>query len=364
MEAEVLQLARGKLLKLVVVGMVLAVAAAWLVVYLDGGAGRTVGAHRISEPSDLARTSGVDRGEIASALERGVRRAAMLNGSVEAAAMAASWAAPVVAASPVSGSERKMRMWSMSKVVTMVALLRSLGWGSERGDPPSPEVRQALDSAIVRSENCPQRRIVLELQRLNGNSVGGAREAVAATLKAAGAEGEMATQVAGPEASCLPFLEAQREIPDPLAPTVLLGTSTWRVGDAARFMDAVGSGIFGKAVADRVLSEMRIPKEPSTEISPSEYTAAPDWGAGRALAPVHPAYKAGWGGTQQGEFMVGQIAFINLPGWGQVGIAAVFHPDAQPAADDPGLTNGPAAIERVMKAIVQRPMPGDRLSPR
>lgn len=361
METKVLRAARGDLLKLVVAGVIIAVAVAWIVDYAGGGKLQTPGAHQVSG-SDGEPVSGFDRGEIAVALGRGVRRAATLGGSVEAAAMAASWPAPVVVGSPGSDSERASRMWSMSKVVTMVALLRSLGWGDEPGDSLSPEVRQALDAAIVRSENCPQRRIVLELQRLNGNSVEGAREAVAATLHAAGAEGEVATQVAGPEASCLPYLEAQREIPDPLAPTVLLGTSTWRVADAARFLDAVGSGVYGKAVADRVLSEMRIPKEPSTEISPGEYTAASDWGAGRALAPLHPAYKAGWGGTQQGEFMVGQMALVELRGRGQVAVAAVFHPDVQPAVDDPGLTAGPAAIEQVIGATAQRPVPSIRLS--
>jgi hypothetical protein len=351
------------LLKLVFTGLIFAVVVIWFVDYAGDGEMRAAGAHRVPGSSDSEQASGVDRGEIAFALGRGVRRAAALGGSVEAAAMAASWSAPVLAGSPGSGSKRRTRMWSMSKVVTMVALLRSLGWGDEPGDPLSPEIRQALDSAITRSENCPQRRVVLELQSLDGNGVEGAREAVAATLRAAGAEAEVATQVAGPESSCLPYLEAQREIPDPLAPTVLLGTSTWRVADAARFLDAVGSGVYGRAVADRVLSELRIPKEPSTEISPGEYTAAPDWGAGRALAPLHPAYKAGWGGTQQGEFMVGQIALVELPGRGQVAIATVFHPDAQPAVDDPGLTAGPAAIEQVMGEVAdRRSMPSVRPS--
>lgn len=29
---------------------------------------------------------------------------------------------------------------------------------------------------------------------------------------------------------------------------------------------------------------------------------------------MNPAYKSGWGGVQQGEFMVGQIVVVDRPG--------------------------------------------------
>ena len=287
---------------------------------------------------------------IVAALRQGVQKAALLGGSVEAGVMLNSWKQPLVDSSEPDGASRWMRMWSMSKVVTMVALLRAKGWGEDPGEPLSGEVEAALRRAITRSENCPQRRVVLALQEATGGT-GGAREAMAEVLQAAGAEGRISTEVAGPDSSCLEYLESQRQIAEPLAATVLLGTSTWRIGDAVRFMRALGSSAYGRAVSERVLSELRLPKERSTEILPSEYTAAVDWGAGRAFAGFDPAYKAGWGGTEQDAFLAGQMAVLELPGGGRVEVAVAFHPDRQPAEDDPGLTAAPQALARVMAAL-------------
>jgi hypothetical protein len=280
-----------------------------------------------------------------------VSKAAALGGSVEAAVTLGSWREPAVAASPRGEALRWMRMWSMSKVVTMVALLRSMGWGRKPGEPLSPEVKSALRAAITRSENCRQRRIVLELQLANGGTPQGASQAVAETLAKAGASARLSEEVEGPDPSCVEYLESQGEIADPLAPTVLLGTSMWRVGDAVRFINALGAGVYGAAIANRVIGLMSAPKAPSREVAPGELTAPLDWGAGRALAAFSPAYKAGWGGTQQSAFLAGQIALVGLPAGERAAIAVMFHPNAEPPVDDPGRTAAPRAVELVMESI-------------
>jgi hypothetical protein len=286
---------------------------------------------------------------LAAALRRGVERASRLGGSVEAAAMLDASPRPVVVTSEPRGASRYMRMWSMSKVATMVALLRELGWGQRPGKRPSPEVDRALRGALTRSENCRQRRVVLELQRRAGG-IGAARRALAAVFGRAGARPRIATEVEPPEPLCVPFLQSQTEVPDPLAPTLLFGTSTWRVSDAARLAHALAVGAYGRAISARVLGLMRAPKLPSRESLAGELTAPLDWGAGKAFAGLRPAFKAGWGGSLNGNFLAGQIAVVPI-GHDRLSIAVMFHPDAQPSRDDPGITNAPRAVQEVMEAV-------------
>jgi hypothetical protein len=287
---------------------------------------------------------------IEEALERGVREAAALGGTVEAAAMAGGWSEPVVVASPSAAVRRSMRMWSMSKVATMIALLGKLGWGDEPGEAISPELSEAFSGAITRSENCHQRRVVLELERANGGAAG-ARAALEEVFRESGASADIATQIEASESICLPYLEAQTEIPDPLAPALLLGTSKWRIGDAVALLHALATDRFGAAVSDRVLELMRAPKLSSREVPPGELTAPLEWGAGKVFAGREPAYKAGWGGALNGNFLAGQICLVELPGIGEVALAAAFHPDVQPPRDDPGITAAPRAIESVFGAV-------------
>ena len=110
-------------------------------------------------------------------LQHGVNAAAALGGTAEAAIMLDGWRTPVIASSEARGEARFMRMWSMSKVATAIAVLRGLGWGQRPGRPISHELDEALHGAITRSENCRQRRVVLELQRLYGGT-GAARRAI------------------------------------------------------------------------------------------------------------------------------------------------------------------------------------------
>lgn len=306
---------------------------------------------RIDTGTDVA-SSPPGYARLQVALARGVDAAATLGGQVEAAAMLDDWSRPALASSEADGAEREMRLWSMSKVPTMIALLRGLGWGERAGKPTSPEVDEALQGAITRSENCHQRRVVLELEHVAGGSAG-ARAALAAVFRLAGAHAEVAEQTEAPEANCLAYLRGQSEIADPLAPALLLGTSHWRVQGAVRLAHALAVETFGAAISRRVLALMREPKLPSREVPVGELTAPLNWGAGNAFAGFDPAYKAGWGGSLNGNFLAGQIAVVGLPGGDHLAVAAMFHPDTQPSRDDPGITAAPRALELIMDSLRQ-----------
>lgn len=301
-----------------------------------------------AHPPHSSREAG-QRARLGAELQRGVDAAAALGGSAEAAIMLDGWHTPVIASSEARGQARFMRMWSMSKVGTMVAVLRGLGWGRRPGQPISPELNEALHGAITRSENCRQRRVVLELQRLSGGTAA-AREALRAVFRDAGAEVRVGTQIAPPEENCVDYLNTQTDLAEPLAPALLLGTSTWRVGDAARLVHALSLNTYGAAVSHEVLGLMRLPKLPSREVKPGELTAPLDWGAGESLPPGTP-YKAGWGGTLNGNFLAGQIALADLPGAGRAALVAVFHPNEQPSRDDPGITASPQALDTIFSSV-------------
>jgi hypothetical protein len=300
---------------------------------------------RAKKSARSAEAARVDR-----ALARSVSAAAALGGSVEAGVIGAGWRDPVIETSTAAGDSRWMRMWSMSKVATMIAVLRLLGWGERPGRPVPAEVEEALQGAIRRSENCRQRRVVLELERLAGGAAG-ARAALAAVFGAAGAQARIGSALEAPESSCVPYLETQHGVADPLAPALLLGTSTWRIGDAVRLAGALSAGTFGRAISRRVLALIRAPKLPSREVAAGELTAPLDWGAGTVFAGHSPAYKTGWGGSMNGNFLAGQIAVVTLPGEGRLALAVMFHPDEQPSRDDPGITAAPAAVELVMRSL-------------
>ena len=284
------------------------------------------------------------------ALRAGVESAAGLGGEVEAAAMLDDSPTPLVATSEPNGAERYMRLWSISKVATMIALFQRLGWGDRHGETPSHEVLEALAGAMIRSENCRQRRVVLELQRAAGG-IPETRRALAEEFESIGATLRPGSQVAPPEVVCLPFLRQQLEIPSPLGPALLLGTSRWRVTDAVLLAHALAVDTFGKALSEQALGFMTAPKQASRESEPGELTAPLDWGAGRVFADLSPAYKAGWGGSLNGNFLAGQIAIVPLPGEQHLSLAVMFHPDTQPERDDPGITVAPQAVEVVMQTV-------------
>jgi hypothetical protein len=213
--------------------------------------------------------------------------------------MRAGWPAPIVRATRSDGARRQFRAWSISKVLTAVALLRRLGWSDRRGTPLRGEVSAAMDRALVRSENCPQRRMVLELQELSGRTPDSARAAIAEVLQKAGAtDAEVSRQAQPPEPLCAGYMQRADGISDPNAPALLAGTSTWTIGDAARLANALTTGAYGRAISRRVLGALRRPKQRSEEATPIDFTAAVNWGAGAVFGALPVAYKSGWGGTQ------------------------------------------------------------------
>lgn len=308
------------------------------IVVLRDAAGATPGAR----PSALADAR--TRSAFQLAAERAVARAATAGGSAEAAVWVEGWSAPVLA----GDANRRMRLWSMSKAVTAVAVFEAL---ARRGRRPSPELDAALAGALVRSENCSQRRVIVGLQELTGGAEG-ARAAFEDVLRRAGASAAMPAAPEPPEAACHEYLLAHSGgVAEPLAPAYQYGTATWTIRDAVAFAHALGDGSFGAAGAE-VLRRLAVPKQPSTEVTPGEFTADPAWGAGRQLAPWRPAYKAGWGGSQESppDFLVGQLAMLTA-GNHSVAVAAAFHPAQQPPSDDPGLGSSVTGIERALHEI-------------
>lgn len=336
-------------------------AALLVLVVIAGVAGYLYGSSRgdsSEAPSSQARVKAhprqssrdaAQRARLGAELQHGVDAAAALGGTAEAAIMLDGWPTPVIASSESHGEGRFMRMWSMSKVSTMIAVLRGLGWGRRPGRPISPELDEALHGAITRSENCRQRRVVLELQRLSGGTAA-ARQALQNVFRDAGAEVRVGTQIAPPEENCVEYLDTQTELAEPLSPALLLGTSTWRVGDAVRLVHALSVGTYGTAISHEVLGLMRLPKQPSREVKPGELTAPLNWGAGESL-PSGTPYKAGWGGSLNGNFLAGQIALADLTGIGRAALVAVFHPDEQPSRDDPGITTSPQALDTIFSSL-------------
>ncbi len=286
---------------------------------------------------------------IATRLRAAVAAAGRLGGTATAAIMLDGWRDPVTASSVPGGSNRTVRMWSTSKVATAVLLLRQLGWGAQPGQAPSPEVRSALEGALRRSENCRQRRVVLAVEAASGSPPAAAAQ-LSDLLLQAGAHPQIARRTHGPDALCAGYLRSQTDLPDPSEQALELGTSRWRMSDAALFAHALGAGQYGRAVTERVLAIMRMPKLRSREAPAGDFTPALDWGAGAALGCGSPAYKAGWGGAAARSFVAEQIAVFRR-GSRTAAIAVAFAPAAQPAIDDPGLTPAPAAIELVMSRM-------------
>ncbi len=300
----------------------------------DGGGPAAASAERDAAETRLAQER--LRGRLAA----GVAQASELGAEVQAAAWIPGQPAPALAGSDL---DEQVRLWSMSKPFAAIATLRAVGSAEPAwmGD--------ALEALIVRSENCPTRALMLELQRRTG-SVAGARRALAAVFDEGGAGGvTIADEVEPPDLECRERLEAAG-VPSADSEALLTGTSTWTVGEAIRSTQALAAGRYG-APGERLLALMRRPKSASEEISrPSDYTADPAWGAGRALAAWHPSYKAGWGGVAQGSFMAGQIVVVRR-GACAASAAVMVHPTTQPGLDDPGRSVAPLAVETVLRAV-------------
>ncbi len=248
-------------------------------------------------------------------------------------------------AAQVNGGEQ-LRMWSTAKAVTATtSLLTAL----DEGKPPPSELAEAMRGAIQRSENCRQRRVVLWLQEMAGGPAGAA-DAVRSTLSSAGADDvEISQTAATPDAECIDYLNASSAA-NPLGPSLLLGTAKWTPVAASTFSLALAAGEFGSA-GRSVYRLMQLPKQRSREQKdPTAYTADVAWGAGKAMDGLKPAYKSGWGGVEQKNFIAGQIIALRVSGV-SYGVAVFGSPDVQPANDDPGKTAVPAAVEEVLSLL-------------
>lgn len=277
------------------------------------------------------------------ALSKAVKDAQAQGAEVEAAIVLDGWEQPIVRRAPEGPEARPLRAWSTHKVFTAAALLRQAD-----GTLTQP-IREAMRAALVNSENCPARAMVIDLQRRLGGQPSQATEAVRSTLDIAGASATLATEgKPSDDARCPPKLVQYGLSGD--ASAVQFGTSTWTVADGARFMLALGQG---RLEAPTLLDTLRLPKQASTELTdPGQYTPDPAWGAGKTLSQWDPAYKAGWGGASTGDYVASQIVYLEVGGR-RVGLAIAVHPSSPPADDDPGKTSAVPAMEAAMGTVAR-----------
>jgi hypothetical protein len=206
-----------------------------------------------------------------------------------------------------------------------------------------------------RSDNCGERVVILELERLSGGAQG-ARRAFAAVLADAGVHIAPVITLSPPfeEPECNAYLSKRAQVSDAGASAWQFGTSEWTIGQAVGFTHALANGAFGEAGA-RVLHLMQLAKQPSLvslEGPTGEHIPDLQWGAGRALAGWQPAYKAGWGGAEQKNFIASQIVVLDKvrP---STAIAVTFRPDSEPRSEDLGETSAARAIQDVLTAIAR-----------
>ena len=263
-------------------------------------------------------------------------------------------AAPTVVTPEIAN--QKMRMWSISKPVTAVATLQL---AAKQPGGASPALRSAIKEAITQSSNCAQRRVVLGLQALAGTKqespaqhYAAAQQQFTSVLTRAGVEGTEPVE-RGSDTDCSTYL-AERPVQGwpPKSKALLLGTTQWTLVDAVRWMGTLQTGAYGSAGA-QVLEVMQLPKSrpPVSEVPESTYTPKSlSWGAGDALKEWMPAYKAGWGGHDTGNFFVSQVVGLEVAGR-KMAIAAVFKPSTNPPSDNPGESSAPEALEALLASV-------------
>jgi hypothetical protein len=282
-----------------------------------------------AEPAE--RRDDADRRAVERAIERG-RHAAAVYGETQVAVMMDTWDRAVT----VPASPSRFRVWSVSKVFTAVTLLSVVG-------EPDQKTAADLTGALQRSENCPQRSLVLALQHAVGG-IDGAEAHLQNVLGRASASVDLGAAAPAEAGECVGRLPQEERT----EPALRLGTSEWSVTSAARFMYALRRGHYGGA-GETVLRYMRAPKSNSRE-APGQYTAPPNWGAGAVFGAGTP-YKAGWGGSNDGAFVAEQIAAVDLGHDRWAAIAVAYHPSQQPPTDDPGAAQATEALAAVLAPI-------------
>lgn len=283
------------------------------------------------------------RSVLQAALNRGVREAQELDGEAAAAIWVGTDSQPVLSG-PALVSHR---LWSMSKAVATVAALQAVD------DRPDPVLRSAMTDAIRRSDNCAIRRVIVGLQARLGAGAPGAVQAFEQVLAAAHARLERMPQTAPAEPACVRYLDSHQGVlpSGDLGVAAEFGTAEWTEYDAISFAHALSDGVYGAAGSD-LLKLMALPKEPPLEAPVPPSSPPLDWGAGAAFpASWRPAWKAGWGGSQNRprRFLAGQIAVLHLAHT-RVAVAAIFVPRTEPATDNPGITRAPQALELMLGA--------------
>jgi hypothetical protein len=277
------------------------------------------------------------------ALDYGIERAQQLGGEAAGAVWIAGDAQPVLGG-PISVAHR---MWSMSKAVVTIAALQAVH------DEPDAVLAQAMRDAIRRSDNCAIRRVIVGLQDRLGEGVAGTVAAFERVLTHAGARLVRTPQAAAAESACFRYLESHDGgLPGgDLGVAPQFGTAEWTEADAIRFAHALSEGAYG-APGAYLLRLMRLPKQGPLEEPPPPSAPPLNWGAGEAFpASWTPAWKAGWGGSQDRppHFLAGQIVVLDLAGV-PVAASAVFVPKAEPPTDNPGITRAPEALALVFRA--------------
>lgn len=277
-------------------------------------------------------------------LNRGVQQAAELRGEAAVAVWVDGDPHPILSGPALVPH----RLWSMSKAVVSIAALQATD------DRPDSVLSSAMTDAIRRSDNCAIRRVIVGLQDRLGNGTSGTVVAFEKVLATARARIERPPQFAAAEPACVRYLSNHRRgLPgSDLGVVPEFGTAEWTEYDAISFAHALSERAYGAPGAN-VLRLMALPKESPLEEPPLPSAPKLDWGAGAAFpADWHPAWKAGWGGSQDdpAHFLAGQIVALRLADV-PVAVAAIFVPRSEPGTDNPGITQAPQALELMFGAV-------------
>lgn len=314
-----------------------------------GSGGGASGEHATLPPA-TAGSNGADsaqlerRAALSSALRYGVERAEALGGEAAAAVWVGGDQAPLLSG-PTSTLHR---MWSTSKAVVTIAALEAVN------DRPDPVLQSAMTDAIRRSDNCAIRRVIVGLQDRVDDGITGTVAAFERVLAASGVRLQRAPETGAVEQACVRYLDNhQGDLPgSDLGVAPLFGTAEWTQEDAIAFAHALSEGAY-HAPGAYLLQLMGLPKEPALEEPPLPDAPPPDWGAGPVFpASWSPAWKAGWGGSQDDppHYLATQIVILHL-GDTPVAVTAIFVPAHEPPNDNPGITNAPEALEHMFTAV-------------
>jgi hypothetical protein len=276
------------------------------------------------------------------------------DGTVQAAVMLDTWHRPLVLGEQLTNP---MRLWSLSKAIVAVALLRE----RERLGIHDDGLEPYLERALERSDNCAMRELTVDLQDAAGG-IAGARRAIAEVVTLAGGTINIETAQTDREgAVCLS--PSYRDLTPGFAKrtALLAGTATWTIADAIDFIHGLEAGTADlpeqPSVSRLVLNLMRDPKRPSREPSAGKLVATPSWGAGEVFASScwRLAYKGGWGGAQAHiPWLATQMGAVGLPKGHTLAFVLAVHPYEQPIDDDPGHTTAPQGISHVLAALRRR----------